>query len=242
MQKTSISSLKKRRSFIVVIFTITLLVVGFNPDFLQDTPQVAPVQTDVLADIAGAEKAQVVLDRLEVKGRAPKTGYSRSEFGSGWGTVAGCDMRNIMLARGMSDVVLAENGCTVVSGTLNDPYTGKLIQFIRGSTTSSDVQIDHVVSLSDAWQKGAQVLGDDVRFQFANDPLNLLAVDGPTNQEKGDSDAASWLPSNKNYRCQYVARQVAVKDRYTLWVTEAEKSSMKRVLNECGEQVVPVSN
>jgi hypothetical protein len=241
MQNNSLKSLKKRRSIIVVILTITLLVVGLNPDFLQETPQVAPVQTDVLADIAGIERAQVVLDRLEVKGRAPKTGYSRSEFGAGWGTVGGCDMRNIMLKRGMTDVVLAQDNCIVLSGTLNDPYTGKLIQFIRGSSSSSDVQIDHVVALSDAWQKGAQLIGEDVRFQFANDPLNLLAVDGPANQEKGDSDAASWLPSNRAFRCQYVARQVAVKDRYTLWVTEAEKSAMKRVLNGCGDQVVPVS-
>jgi hypothetical protein len=243
MLETPLKSLKKRRAIIVAIITITLLVVGVNPDFLQQTPQVAPpVQTDVLSDTVGSERALDVLNKLEVKGRAPKTGYSRSEFGSGWGTVGGCDMRNIMLNRGMSEVVLADDGCVVLSGTLNDPYTGKLIQFIRGSSSSSDVQIDHVVALSDSWQKGAQVLGEDVRFQFANDPLNLLAVDGPANQEKGDGDAASWLPPNRAFRCQYVARQIAVKDRYTLWVTEAEKSAMVRVLNGCKEQVVPVSS
>jgi hypothetical protein len=177
-----------------------------------------------------------------VKGRAPKTGYSRSEYGDGWATVGGCDMRNIMLARGMTDVVLADDGCIVLSGKLNDPYTGKIIEFKRGTDTSGDVQIDHVVALSDSWQKGAQSLGPDDRLQLANDPLNLLAVDGPINQKKGDSDAASWLPPNKSFRCQYVARQIAVKDKYRLWVTDAEKSAMKRVLNGCGDQVVPISS
>lgn len=244
MKDTSPKSLKLRRTVIVAIFLFVIFTLGVNPSFLRETPvQDSATPTDVLADYDGnSELAIDVLDRLEVKGRAPKTGYSRSEYGSGWGTVGGCDMRNIMLARGMVETVIAEDDCIVLSGTLNDQYTGKIIQFIRGSTTSDDVQIDHVVALSDSWQKGAQVLGKEVRFQFANDPLNLFAVDGPANQEKGDSDAASWLPPNKSFRCQYVARQIAVKDRYSLWVTEAEKSAMIRVLNGCGEQVIPISS
>lgn len=237
-------SLKLRRTIVFVVVMTALLIVGVNPSFLRDESVVfAPTSSDVLADYDGEiELATVVLDRLEVKGRAPKTGYSRSEYGDGWATVGGCDMRNIMLTRGMTDLVLADDGCIVLSGKLNDPYTGKIIDFKRGTDSSGDVQIDHVVALSDSWQKGAQNLGPDDRLQLANDPLNLLAVDGPTNQEKGDSDAASWLPPNKSFRCQYVARQIAVKDKYRLWVTDAEKSAMKRVLNGCGEQVVPISN
>jgi hypothetical protein len=245
MSKNLQKTLKRRRAFIVAIITITLLVVGINPSFLQDTPQVAPSSepTDALSEFAqNSEKALAVLDRLEVKGRAPKTDYARDQFSDGWATVSGCDMRNIMLARSMTDVELAEDNCIVLSGNLNDPYTRTTIQFKRGSTTSGDVQIDHVVALSDAWQKGAQEIGEENRFKLANDPLNLLAVDGPANQQKGDSDAASWLPPNKSFRCQYVARQIAVKDKYKLWVTEAEKSAMSRVLNGCGEQVVPVSS
>jgi hypothetical protein len=245
MRDAPIKVLKKRRAIVVFVVLITLLVVGINPSFLQDTPQVAPssIQTDVLSESAqNSEKALDVLSRLEIKGRAPKTGYKRAQFSDGWATVGGCDMRNIMLARGTTDTVLASDDCIVMSGTLNDPYTGNLIQFIRGSTTSDDVQIDHVVALSDAWQKGAQEIGEDNRFKFANDPLNLLAVDGPANQQKGDSDAASWLPPNKSFRCQYIARQIAVKDKYNLWVTDAEYSAMKRVLNGCGEQVVPISS
>ena len=227
----------------IVLVLLALLVVGIKPDFLQDTPQVAPSteQTDVLSEFVGTEKATDVLNRLEVKGRAPKTDYARSQFSDGWATVGGCDMRNIMLARGMTDVKLAEDDCVVLSGTLQDPYTGEEIEFVRGSKTSGDVQIDHVVALSDAWQKGAQEIGEENRFKIANDPLNLLAVDGPANQKKGDSDAASWLPPNKSFRCQYVARQIAVKEKYKLWVTDAEKSAMKRVLNGCEEQVVPIS-
>lgn len=245
MRETPLKVLKKRRSFVVVVIMLALLVVGINPDFLQDTPQVAPASenTDVLAQsIENSERAFDVLDRLEVKGRAPKTGYSRDQFSDGWASVGGCDLRNIMLARGLTEDVLSEDGCIVLSGVLTDPYTGNIINFKRGSSTSGQVQIDHVVALSDAWQKGAQEISELDRFKIANDPLNLLAVDGPANQKKGDSDAASWLPPNKSFRCQYVARQVAVKDRYRLYVTAAEKSAMIRVLNGCGDQVVPISN
>ena len=110
---------------------------------------------------------------------------------------------------------------------------------MRGQHTSTAVQIDHVVALSDAWQKGAQQLNADQRLQLANDPYNLLAVDGPANQQKSDSDAASWLPSNKSFRCQYVARQIGVKHKYALWVTQAEKDAMTNVLSGCPGQTVP---
>jgi hypothetical protein len=242
MRETSLKSLRKRRATVIITAMITLLVVVFTPLLREDTPQVAPdtAQTDVLSEsVVGGELALDVLDKLEVKGRAPKTGYKRSEFGSGWADILGCDMRNRMLREGMIEFKLADDGCIVLSGTLVDPYTGKTILFTRGTTTSDDVQIDHVVALSDAWQKGAQALSFEQRVQFANDPLNLLAVDGPANQEKGDGDAATWLPPDKSFRCRYVARQIAVKRQYNLWVTEAEKSAMKRILNGCESQVLP---
>ncbi len=110
---------------------------------------------------------------------------------------------------------------------------------MRGVQTSSAVQIDHVVALGDAWQKGAQRWSYDTRAEFANNPLNLLAVDGPANQQKGDSDAASWLPPNKAYRCAYVARQVAVKARYALAVTQAEHDAIQRVLQTCPSASAP---
>jgi Protein of unknown function (DUF1524) len=90
-----------------------------------------------------------------------------------------------------------------------------------------------VVALSDAWQKGAQRLDEPTRRDFANDPRNLLAVDGPTNQQKSDGDAATWLPPVKSYRCTYVSKQVEVKAAYRLWVTQAEKDAIARVLSSC---------
>jgi len=124
----------------------------------------------------------------------------------------------------------------VLGGTLHDPYTDKTIAFARGPDTSSAVQIDHVVALSDAWQTGAQQLTATARNQLANDPLELLAVDGPTNQAKGNGDAATWLPANKGFRCAYVARQITVKVKYHLWVTRVEYDAMRGVLEGCPGQ------
>jgi hypothetical protein len=127
----------------------------------------------------------------------------------------------------------------VLTGTLADPYSGTTIAFIRGQATSADVQIDHVVALSDAWQKGAQSWPAGKRAAFANDPLNLLAVDGGLNMQKGDGDAATWLPPARGYRCAYVARQVAVKVSYGLWMTQAEKNAIATVLSTCPSQPLP---
>ena len=179
-----------------------------------------------------------VLDQLAVKGRAPKTGYARTQFGNGWATTGGCDTREQILQRDLVNIVVSD-GCKVASGLLHDPYTGKDITFTRGIDTSSAVQIDHVVALGDAWVTGAQQLTAERRQELANDPLELLAVDGPANQQKSDGDAATWLPPNKSFRCQYVTRQIAVKAKYTLWVTAAEKEAMQHVLSTCPQQSVP---
>lgn len=178
------------------------------------------------------------LGELPVKGRAPKTGYSRAQFGDGWATNGICDVRNQVLARDLTDAVV-DSECHVLSGILNDPYSGKTVQFQRGADTSDDIQIDHVVALSDAWQKGAQQLSYEKRQRFANDTLGLLAVDGALNQQKGDGDAATWLPPNKQYRCSYVARQIAVKKKYSLWVTRSEYDAIADILRACPEQQLP---
>lgn len=185
------------------------------------------------------ELAVSVLAKIEVKGRAPKTGYARSEFGNGWASWRNCDTRQRILDRDLTNTKLGDDGCTVVSGDLNDPYSGEVINFIRGSGTSSLVQIDHVVALSDAWQKGAQNLTSQQREAMANDDLELVAVSGTANQQKSDGDAATWLPANKAFRCQYVARQIAVKIKYSLWMTQAERDAIARVLETCPEQRLP---
>lgn len=212
----------------------------------QVSPPVSPSEGPVVEKSQpslppGAPLASEVLETLEVKGRAPKTNYARMQFGEGWQFVGACDTRNIILNRDLTSVVINDN-CKVMSGSLADPYTGELVAFTRGAGTSDIVQIDHVVALSNAWQTGAQGLTLDERIQLANDPLELLAVDGKANQAKGDGDAATWLPANKPFRCQYVSRQIAVKAKYRLWVTAAEKSAMQRVLQNCPEQTVPVAH
>ena len=189
-------------------------------------------------------QAADLLETLPVKGRAPKTGYERSLFGPTWADVDqnGCDTRNDILNRDLTDITYVNSvPCTVKTGVLADPYTGTVIDFVRGTTTSSAVQIDHVVALSDAWQKGAQQLTTEQRTAFANDPLNLQATDGPTNQQKGDGDAATWLPPAKGFRCEYVARQVSVKARYNLWVTQAEHDAIAGILATCPGQPAPTT-
>jgi hypothetical protein len=177
------------------------------------------------------------LNALAVKGRAPKTGYTRTQFGDGWAKTDGCDTRNHILARDLTDTLYEPGGCLVSSGVLQDPYTNKQIRFVRGQSSSA-VQIDHVVALSDSWQKGAQLLSPELREQMANDPLELLAVDGPANHNKGDGDAATWLPPNKAFRCSYVARQVSVKLKYSLWITTAEKDAITTILKNCPNQTL----
>lgn len=186
---------------------------------------------------ASSSPAASALAKLAVKGRAPKTGYTRAQFGDGWASQNGCDTRNIILARDLKNEKVSS--CKVESGVLDDPYTGKTINFTRGATTSAAVQIDHVVALGNAWQTGAQQLSFETRVSLANDPLELLAVDGPANQQKSDGDAATWLPPNKLFRCAYVARQIAVKAKYSLWVTAAEHDAMAKVLSFCPDQSLP---
>ena len=190
------------------------------------------VQPNAYVSSERSKEAIKLLGGLAVKGRAPKTGYARSQFGDGWAQKSGCDTRNIILARDLTDEKVGDD-CKVLSGTLNDPYTGKTISFLRGATTSDDVQIDHVVALSNAWQTGAQQLSFATREALANDPLELLAVDGIANQQKSDGDAATWLPKNKPFRCQYVERQIKIKQKYHLWVTPSEKTAVERVLQSC---------
>lgn len=183
---------------------------------------------------SNAPLALDVLEQLAVKGRAPKTGYSRDEFYSDWPKISGCSLRQIILKRELGDAAtLADDNCTVLAGTFTEPYTGQTLTFTEKSQLTKGLQIDHIVALSDAWQKGAQAISKDERYQLATDPLNLIAADSSANQQKSDGDAATWLPANKSFRCQYVARQVSVKYKYRLWVTQAEHDAIKNILTAC---------
>ena len=211
---------------------IGALVLGFTPSM----STAAEVQPGL---------ATAVLETLPVKGRAPKTGYTRDQFGQAWADVDrnGCDTRNDMLKRDLTAIVYkaGTRNCVVFSGTLLDRYSGESIDFVRGNVTSMAVQIDHVVALSNAWQTGAFKLTVEQRTALANDPLNLFAVKGSLNLQKSDGDAATWLPPLKSFRCAYVAQQIAVKARYSLWVVPPEKTAMVAILAKCPGQKLPVS-
>lgn len=207
----------------VTAFVLTVGLASFAPTAV--AAENSPLATDVL-------------NTLTVKGRGPMTGYTRNAFGPAWKDVNrnGCDTRNDILTRDLDERVMRGN-CVVLSGVLYpEPYTGNTNVFTRGKST---IDIDHVVALGNAWVSGGSRLPAAKREALANDPLNLLAVDFSANRQKGDADAATWLPANKAYRCAYVARQIAVKAKYVLSVTPAERDAMTRVLAACpGERVV----
>jgi len=208
------------------------------------TPVVVPVPARTTAPSATGPAA-AALAALAVKGRAAKTGYSRDAFGPAWADVDqnGCDTRDDVLRRDLTATTVAagSEGCELATGTLTDPYSGTTIAFTRGVDTSSEVQIDHVVALSNAWQTGAFAWTPTTREQFANDPLNLLAVQGRLNSQKGDGDSATWLPPATRIRCSYVARQVAVKTKYRLWATPPERAATARLLTGCPGQILPTA-
>lgn len=191
---------------------------------------------------AGKPTPLQMLNSLDIKPAASMDGYGRERFGPAWtddndnpGGHNHCDTRNDILARDLTDTV--RHGCKVMSGLLISPYTGEPVEFVRGVKTSGAVQIDHIVPLADAWRTGAQALSESMRVDLANDPENLVAVDGPSNDRKSDKDSSEWLPPNKSFQCEYVERQVGVKVQYRLWVTPAEHDAMAQVLSNCGSGI-----
>lgn len=237
---------KKRRAITALICSgLVALTVLANPNNYQNKMQPESVSAgasetanEVTTSDTGenAPLASEVLAKLGVKGRAPKTGYKRTEFYNGWPDIDGCNLRQRILKRDFGETAVTDEKCNVIAGKFYEPYTGEVMEFHTRKEISKGVQIDHVVALSDAWQKGAQYKTSEVRYQIATDPLNLIAVQAAANQQKSDGDAATWLPHNKSFRCQYVARQISVKYKYSLWVTEAEKEAMSQILETCPEQ------
>ncbi|WP_125962746.1 HNH endonuclease family protein [Bifidobacterium dolichotidis] len=224
----------------VLILLILAIVVGIIIGFA--LPHVNDDAARLTGRYTATGTAAETLEKLPVQDGGAVEGYDRELFG--YRTTDddgnGCDVRDDVLARDMTNVVFTKRGsCKVKSGDLQDPYTGQLIHFKRGKTTSSAVQIDHVVALENAWRSGASEWDASKRLQFGNDMYNLLAVDGPANQDKGSKSAAYWLPTNGEYRCDYVARQIGVKDKYGLSVTTPEKRAMLSILHGCPGQSIP---
>ena len=244
------SKFSHRTRRVIVVFFTTISIVGWlclnSASYETEVEQVSSTPNNATAaDGAGDTlSAMVILSKLEVRGRAPKTGYSRDQFYGAWPIIDGCSLRQRIIKRemGNSATLSSENDCDVISGEYDEPYTGSHMVFYQKSDFTTGVQIDHVVALSDAWQKGAQNLTKEQRYNLATDPLNLLAVDAATNMKKSDGDAATWLPPNKKFRCGYIARQISVKYKYGLWVSESEHDAMRKVLEACpNEPAVGVS-
>jgi uncharacterized protein DUF1524 len=230
---------------IPVLVGLFLLVIGVAVWLhFQNEPASAPSQAsppEVRSPGNPAfDAARATLDRLQVKGWDRASDFSRWRFGEAWSDDVdvefghnGCNTRDDILRRDLADLVVRPGTCYAQSGVLHDPYTGQTIAFTRGPATSDAVQIDHLVSLSDAWHKGAREWDDQRRRDFANDPRNLLAVGGQANFDKAFRDATGWLPSNGAFRCEFVARQIDVKAAYGLWVSKKEKQAMREVLAAC---------
>ncbi|GHD14990.1 lipoprotein [Streptomyces violarus] len=201
-----------------------------------DNPDGTKPGLAAITSTADRARARAVIEKVGTKGRGPRTGYERDEFGYAWKDSAprdvpfshnGCDSRNDLLKRDGEDLRFRSGSdCVVMALTLNDPYTGKVIEWTKSRATK--VQIDHVMPLSYDWQMGASRWTKDKRESIANDPLNLVPVDGPTNSAKGDSGPASWLPPNKTIRCSYSVRFAQVSLKYDLPVTAADKGMMLR--------------
>ena len=243
---------KTRRAIAALILSgAVILTIIANPNAWQkkaessakEVTSAGSVEKDVVGSgeqrAEGVSLATELLAKLEVKGRAPKTGYKRTEFYNGWPDIEGCNLRQRILKRDFGETAKVDEKCNVVAGKFYEPYTGEEMEFHSRQEISKQVQIDHVVALSDAWQKGAQYKTADERLKIATDPLNLIAVQAAANQQKSDGDAATWLPPHKSYRCDYVSRQIAVKRKYHLWVTSAERNAMIRVLSTCPNHALP---
>lgn len=195
---------------LIIIIVVGLLVWGYyQSSGTTNLPPATASQNNTDPDLAINN-----LTKLSVKPAESNQDYDRSSFLKSWSKWRGCNVRQKILNRDVTDKQLALDGCTVIKGNLSDPYTGKVIKLDSKSSISKSVQIDHVVALSNAWRTGARYLTKEQRNLLANDDLELIAVSSQANQAKSNMDAAEWLPSNKSFRCAYVARQVAVKLKY----------------------------
>jgi hypothetical protein len=201
-----------------------------NPDGTR--PGLAPI-TSPRDRVAAVQ----LIKKLRVKGSGPKTGYERTRFGENWADTAknipfarnGCDTRNDLLARdGMNLKYRPGSNCVVIAMSLQDPYTGRTIEWRKQN--ADEVQVDHVVPMSYEWRMGASRWSAAKRVRIANDPLNLMPVYGPINEQKGGSGPASWLPPVRKVRCAYVVRFTQVALKYDLPVTKADKAAM---LGQC---------
>jgi hypothetical protein len=246
---------KSRRRILAVVLAILVIAAVAGVLFWQErstrqssgpspTWRAEPTSTGATsnqpAPTARYDVARQQLKQLEVRGWDRTSDFKRYQFGKAWSDDVdvefgrnGCNTRDDILRRDLQNLVVRRGTCYAQSGTLVDPYSGVTIDFVRSPDTSKAIEIDHVVALADAWYKGARSWDPQRRLDFANDPRNLLAVSPKANFDKAFRDAASWLPPNEAFRCDFVARQIEVKAAYGLWLSAKEKKAMESVLSRC---------
>ncbi|MFF4879377.1 HNH endonuclease family protein [Micromonospora sp. NPDC000668] len=172
--------------------------------------------------------AQSQLNSLTVAAQGSTSGYSRDLFPH-WITISGsCNTREQVLKRDGTSVVV-DSSCAAASGRWYSPYDGATW------TAASDVDIDHVVPLAEAWRSGANSWTTSRRQSFANDLTRpqLIAVTDNVNQSKGDQDPSTWQPPLSSYRCTYSKMWITVKYNWSLKLQSSEKSALQSMLNTC---------
>ncbi|MEO3742291.1 HNH endonuclease family protein [Plantactinospora sp. B5E13] len=176
---------------------------------------------------AASAGPQAQLEELTTASAGSMRGYSRDRFPHWRNAGKNCDVRDTVLQRDGTDIKLS--GCNVVGGRWPSRYDGRTL------TDPSDVDIDHMVPLANAWRSGADEWNDDKRGDFANDldQPQLFAVSKTTNRSKGDQDPSQWKPPNRDDWCRYAADWIAVKHYWRLTVTEAERAALGDMLGSC---------
>lgn len=217
-----------------VLRTLGLDPVEDVPTTMPDLPEIDLPDLDPSAPTITLGDASIpVAEPLDLASLGIK--YDRSGmFGNDWAydfDGNGCKTRDDILARDLTDV--ARDKCQVNSGVLNDPYTGKTIDFRRGPATSGKVQIDHIIPLGWATKQGALDWTQEEREAFANDPINLRAMDGPQNGSKSDQGPGSWMPPNAAFHCDYAQSWVTVASTYGLSMNAADAAKIESVLASC---------
>lgn len=232
----------KRRHWVAAVLAVALAVVVAYQTVSSSVQQTAvyTAEADVPTVAPGVD---VLAGVARVPTRLRSGDYRRAAFGEAWtddntapGGHNGCDTRNDILERDLIDktyVAISRCPAAVATGVLRDPYTSQTISFVRGAQTGAAVQIEHIVPLAYAWDQGARHWTDEMRVRFANDPANLVAVDGPTNQDKGDAEPALWMPPNRAFHCQYAVQFVAVLRGYGLPVDAPSASVLHDAAGTC---------
>ncbi|MDM4721411.1 HNH endonuclease family protein [Micromonospora sp. WMMA1363] len=186
-----------------------------------------PVDEPGAAPTSDGGTAAEMLAELTVASAGSMRGYSRSRFPHWRNTGKNCDVRDTVLKRDGEDIKLS--GCNVVGGRWTSVYDGRVL------TDPSDVDVDHMVPLANAWRSGADEWTDAKRGDFANDTEQpqLFAVSQNSNRAKGDQDPSQWKPANRSYWCRYAESWVAVKHHWQLTVTSAERGALADMLEGC---------